>query len=1717
MKKHKKLIFSILTVVLLLQWAGIIDLESIRIVESQAQESNIKINFQSRDSEVSDGYIPDYGEVYGSKNGYTYGWNTSHEENTVIREVYSNDVIDTFSQFKEGGIWEIELTSGTYDVTVSVGDSVYSSNNSLNVEGIAYWDNIALGVGEFAVETKRIEVTDGKLTLDQGSTDDIGTKINYIEIIQGSLLESDGIGLKGEYYNGTNFEELIENRTDEKIDFDWKADAPYHDMESDSFSIRWEGKVEPRFSQTYTFYTETHGGVRLWVDDQLLIDDWDAHSMIEKSGGIELTAGEKYDIKMEYTESSGSASAKLLWSSLSEEKEIIPKEQLAPPFIPNVPSNIDSSAASTTITITWDDVQGATGYDIEVDGTIVNNGNSTTYVHDELTPNTQHSYRVRSKVPGVVSNWSKTISEIAKINVPQNVNVSLEDNDITVTWDEVSGAVSYEIEVDGEVIDNEQSTQYVHNDLMPSTDHTYRVRAKNSNGVGDWSNLITRTVPTDIPTNIDVIIDYTSIELTWNEVSGAIGYEVEVDGTIIDNLNNTNFVHNDLEPNTQHSYRIRAVKSDGVSDWSITIVKSTLTQPGNGTGLKGEYFDNNDFTDYKLARIDENINFDWKKKDPAEGVDGDEFSTRWTGQIEPMYSETYTFYTETHGGVKLWVDNELVIDDWTAHNTTHMNGSIYLKSGKRYDIKMEYCESNGVAKSELYWESQTQVKEIIPQSQLYPIGIPQNITLIATETSITVDWDDVTYAESYEIEVDGVVVDNGSSSSYIHNNLNPGTQHTYRVRAKNDFIIGEWSATLTRTTLIGMPSNIEVPEATETNITVVWDSVEGATGYDIELDGKITNVGDYTTYIHENLMTGTLHSYRVRAKTDVVTGDWTNSVAKWTIPDKPREVEAEAIETQIEITWENVVGATVYDIEIDGEIRADVTSPYTHGELLSGTEHKYRVRAKNSSGLGKWSDELTKWTIPDVPSFVDITDVTENEITIIWDDNVRGATGYDIEIDGEIQMNVKSPYIHSELLSGIEHRYRIRAKNSSGLGKWSSELTIWTLPDVPQNIFITPASTSLTVAWDEVRGATGYELEIFDTVIDNGTSIEYLHGGLSPNTQYIYRVRAKNPSGIGKWSSVIAKTTLPDRPNNITTSATDTTITVTWDAVAGVTGYDIEIDESLVEEITESSYMHSGLMPNTSHKYRIRTKNSDGTSNWSEYITATTVPSTPTNLSAAITDSGITVTWDEVDGATGYDIEVDGVVIDNGLDTSYNHTNIEPNTEHTYRVRARNGKLTSLWSAEIKKTTLLDIPANLQGIATSTEITISWDVVVGATGYDIEVDDQIVDNGLSTTFIHSELTPNTEHTYRVRARSGAGVGEWSEAITKITLLGIPTNLIATSTSKSITISWDAVPGATAYEVFVDGEVIDNGLSTTYIHDGLEPNTWHVYRVRAKSGTFAGDWSDGITWATLVGIPTKIKAEATSTEITITWDEVIGATAYEIEVDGTVIDNDTLTTYIHVGLDPNTLHAYRVRAKNENGPSDWSALLFQLTAPDIPKNLQATATTTEINITWDEVAGADNYDIEVDGEIVENIKELSYSHTELEPNTWHIYRVRAKNSGGTSEWSEELQQNTNQEIAVNVGKDTTFNFVIVAPKKADVSTRSIVVNYNPDEVEVVDLCAVTPEMNLKTGKIEGTNIVVTEFSPGEIKYTISDADRTVVNSIKFMAKVNEHSKITYVVE
>jgi len=174
-----------------------------------------------------------------------------------------------------------------------------------------------------------------------------------------------GGGVKGQYYKGMNFESLVLTRTDPQINFNWGNNAPDPIVGANSFSVRWTGEVEAAFTETYTFYTNSDDGVRLWIDGKPLVDNWTDHAATENSGKIDLVAGNTYSLQMEYYENGGGAVAELRWSSPRTPKQLIPQAALSPPVKASGPSPTNgATGTSLTPVLTWGSGDFAASHDV---------------------------------------------------------------------------------------------------------------------------------------------------------------------------------------------------------------------------------------------------------------------------------------------------------------------------------------------------------------------------------------------------------------------------------------------------------------------------------------------------------------------------------------------------------------------------------------------------------------------------------------------------------------------------------------------------------------------------------------------------------------------------------------------------------------------------------------------------------------------------------------------------------------------------------------------------------------------------------------------------------------------------------------------------------------------------------------------------------------------------------------------------------------------------------------------------------------------------------------------------------------------------------------------------------------------------------------------------------------------------------------------------------
>jgi hypothetical protein len=450
-------------------------------------------------------------------------------------------------------------------------------------------------------------------------------------------IEGTGRGLKAEYFADQNLTSLKVTRVDPMIDFDWGSRAPDVGVPEDHFSVRWTGQIQPRYSGTYTFYTTSDDGIRLWVDNKSVIDDWTDHGATEDMGTIDLVGGQKYDLKVEFYDGVVNALARFWWSSDCQFREIVPTSQLYFTEPVCMPASIGSG----------DGVKGEYYDNADLSDLKLTRTDST-----------------------IAFDWGDGTSP-----------------------DPAVAAGTYSVRWTGQV-----QAKYTDNiTFYTVTDDGVRLIVDDKVLIDNW-------------TDHGVTEDAATIPLTAGQK-----YNLRLE-----------FYNNGGSANARLSWGSQCQTKEIIPATQLMTTYTGLAcaapVTGTGTGLKGEYFDAIDFTDPKLIRLSDNVNFDFGPNSPDPSIGADTFSIRWTGQVMPRFTGPLDFHTFSDDGVRLWVNGQLIIDDWVDHGVQEDTGTVTVVAGQKYDLRLDYKENGGDALVKLLWSGACQPREIVPLSQLFNTG-----------------------------------------------------------------------------------------------------------------------------------------------------------------------------------------------------------------------------------------------------------------------------------------------------------------------------------------------------------------------------------------------------------------------------------------------------------------------------------------------------------------------------------------------------------------------------------------------------------------------------------------------------------------------------------------------------------------------------------------------------------------------------------------------------------------------------------------------------------------------------------------------------------------------------------------------------------------------------------------------------------------------------------
>lgn len=417
--------------------------------------------------------------------------------------------------------------------------------------------------------------------------------------------------------------------------------------------------------------------------------------------------------------------------------------------------------------------------------------------------------------------------------------------------------------------------------------------------------------------------------------------------------------------------------------------------------------------------------------------------------------------------------------------------------------------------------------------------------------------------------------------------------------------------------------------------------------------------------------------------------------------------------------------------------------------------------------------------------------------------------------------------------------------------------------------------------------------------------------------------------------------------SSIAVNTNTTKVRLRWSAVPGADRYNVYMGDELVETVAaeaELTKLFTGLAPMTRYSFKVEAVSDVYGAAPATETSALTNPAAVTGVKVkSVTDSSVTLTWKEVPGATGYDVEIYSsskkTYVSKGKTskTSYTVNGRDSYTAYYFRVKAYftdgEGTVYSEPSSKVSARTKMGKVENLEAASkTSSYIKLSWDKVKNAKGYTVEQYSGKkwvkLKDVTGTSYTVKGLNASKAYKFRVRAYyNTSNYGDYSDTLTVYTNLPKVTGVKTSSaTASSVKLSWSKVSGATNYAVYrsTDGKKwtkVKTVSGTSLTVTGLSSGTTYQFKVTAYSSKIKtyGDYSSVVKATTVVGKVDSLEiASRAKTSIKVSWDKEKGAAGYEVymSTDGkkwTKIATTTKNYATASSLKKNTSYQFKVRA------------------------------------------------------------------------------------------------------------------------------------------------------------------------------------------------------------
>jgi large repetitive protein len=320
-------------------------------------------------------------------------------------------------------------------------------------------------------------------------------------------------------------------------------------------------------------------------------------------------------------------------------------------------------------------------------------------------------------------------------------------------------------------------------------------------------------------------------------------------------------------------------------------------------------------------------------------------------------------------------------------------------------------------------------------------------------------------------------------------------------------------------------------------------------------------------------------------------------------------------------------------------------------------------------------------------------------------------------------------------------------------------------------------------------------------------------------------------------------------------------------------------------------------------------------------------------------------------------------------------------------------------------------PAGLTAVGASGQVTLSWTAVPGATGYHVLRDGVQVATTTAAGYTDTGLDNGTPYGYQVLATNLAGWSPLTGAVSGtpgVLAPPTPTGLVAAPGDGTVALAWNAVPGATSYQVFRGATLVGSPATTTFTDSGLTDAVAYSYTVKALNGTAASGATAPVACtpvATAPLAPTDVVATPGNATVTVTWMASAGATSYTVLRNGVAVATQSGTTYTDNAVLNDTSYSYSVLAYRLNSPASAPSDTASATpaAPPLasPSGLAAAPGDTTVALTWTSVVGATGYDVYRGVAKVASVATTSFTDTGLTNGTTYSYFVVATGSAPSS--------------------------------------------------------------------------------------------------------------------